>query len=318
MKGEVMEKKYTDLSPSEVEYILVKTTSGGPIEEDLFFLIFSKEGAFQVPNSRGDEFLDWLKRFPDVNLRRFIDSMSCAEDRLFVLYRGPNIPVLSERLEKAMKERLLSLLKTNFDGSQDDLAKIAEKIFARYGETHRHYHNLEHILSSLWELDRLPETGIDKISIELAIWYHDLIYSPLSKTNEQDSAEELKKDLGQMKTGLDLEKVSRMILCTPETVRQRELSTSEQYFLDIDYSVLGQREIEYDVYKQNVRQEYLAVPSAIYHLKRKAFLKSNLRRSIYQTRWFRELYEEQAKRNIRSELSRMPYKLLPTLPWHAG
>lgn len=52
-----------------------------------------------------------------------------------------------------------------------------------YTESGRHYHNLKHIAAML--------TGApEKLSVEqiVAIWFHDAIYSPISLTNEEDSA----------------------------------------------------------------------------------------------------------------------------------
>lgn len=310
-----MERKYTDLAPEEVDYVLVKTTSGGPIAEDVFFLIFSKNSYWEVPQSTDGDFLEWLNKFPDVNMDQFIQSMGSTDDRIFILYRGSNYPVLSERNAKSLKTRLVKFLNENFDGNIQDLNKISDEIFERYGESSRHYHNLEHIQNCLWELDQLAGEEIDRVKIELAIWYHDLIYSPQSKTNELDSAKKMKEDLGRFVSRVRLDEVYQMILCSPATSKQRRLSESEKYFMDIDYSILGQREIEYMAYKQNVRLEYHAVPSLMYHLGRKAFLKSNLKREIFHTKWFIDRYEEKAVKNVKAELSKMPYKYLPTLSW---
>jgi predicted metal-dependent HD superfamily phosphohydrolase len=312
-----LEKKYTDLSAEEVDYVLVKTTSDGPYMEDVVFLIFAKatDSYWEVPQSSDKDFLNWLKNFPDVNMNQFIKSIGCTEDRIFILYRGPDYPVLSEKKGEHLKCRLENLFKENFDGNTQDFSNIADRIFRRYSESSRHYHNLEHIQNCLWELDQLSGEKIDTISIELAIWYHDLIYSPLSRSNELDSAQQLIGDLGAFPTQVSLENVYQMILCSPATSKFRNLSESEKFFLDIDYSILGQREVEYMVYKQNVRIEYRLIPSLIFHLRRKAFLTSLLKKDIYHTKWFKERYEENAMKNIENELSKMPYKILPTLTW---
>lgn len=310
-----MEKKFTDLKPNEVDYVLVKTSSGGPFIDDVVFLIYAQGYSWQVPNSAGEEVLNWLQGFPHVNLEEFIKSMGCTEDRIFILYRGPEHPVLSEKNKEGLKARLLNFLRENFSASSEAFQKIAEDIFNSYAEDSRFYHTLEHIQNSIWELDQLPEQDIDKKCIELAIWYHDVVYAPFSKTNEEDSAKKMKSDLGALSPKIDLEQVYQMILCTPAMLKKRNLTKSEQYFLDIDFSILGQPAIEYLVYQQHVRLEYQAVPYLTYHLKRKAFLKSTLKRNIFQTEWFKNRYEEQAILNIKSELAKMPYKLLPTLSW---
>lgn len=310
-----MEKKFTDLKPNEVDYVLVKTSSGGPFVDDVVFLIFAQGASWQIPNSAGEEILNWLQDFPHINLEEFIKSMTCTEDRIFVLYRGPNHPVLSEKNKEALKARFFNFLNENFTANEDSLQKIVADVFQSYAEDSRFYHTLEHIHNSLWELDQIPDPAIDKKCIELAIWYHDVVYAPYSKVNEEDSAKKMQQDLGAFPAKIDLEKVSQMILCTPALLKKRSLSKSEQYFLDIDFSILGQRAVEYLVYQQQVRLEYKAVPYLTYYLKRKAFLKSNLKRTIFQTDFFKNRYEKQAITNIKSELAKMPYKLLPTLSW---
>jgi predicted metal-dependent HD superfamily phosphohydrolase len=306
-----MRKNYTDLKPEDVDYILVKTTSGGPWTDDVFFLVFSEgtDSFWEIPQSSHREFLDWIKTFPDVNMEQFMKSMGCTEDRIFILYRGPKHPVLSERNKNSLKKRLLDFLIGNFNGSAENLTEISENIFKSYEENYRHYHNLEHIQHALWELDQIENQNINKKHIELAIWYHDVIYSQSSKTNEADSAQKMKIDLDPLNTSINLHEVYDMILANP--YKGKDLSETEKYFWDIDYSILGQRELEYMVYKQNIRLEYNRVPSLIFHFKRKAFLKNLLKRGIYQTQEFKQRYEAQALTNIKSELSKAPYKYIP-------
>ncbi len=308
-----MERKYDELTPKEVEYILVKTTSGGPYVDDVFFLIFTKDSYWEIPQASGGQFLDWLKQFSDINMEQFIKSMASTDDRIFILYRGAKYPVLSERNKDVLKNRLMNFLSMNFESSSEDRVKITDDLFKQYQHASRHYHNMEHIQNCLWELDQLQNQSIDKPSIELAIWYHDVIYSPASKSNEIKSAKKMKEELGHFVSKIDLDDVSKMIQSGPRN--DSNLTDSEKYFFDIDYSILGQREFEYMAYRQNVRLEFIAVPSWIYHLKRKSFLKNTLKNGIYQTEEFRARFEETAVKNILSELSKMPYKILPTIPW---
>ena len=59
-----------------------------------------------------------------------------------------------------------------------------------YQEKHRAYHNLEHVNDCLNQLDNFESEITDKHIIEMAIWYHDIIYNPYGKNNELKSAEE--------------------------------------------------------------------------------------------------------------------------------
>jgi predicted metal-dependent HD superfamily phosphohydrolase len=297
-----MKKKYTELRHEEVDYILVKTTANGPFEEDVFYLIFSdaNNNSWQIPQSADEEFLDWLKLFPDINMEQLIKGMGCAEEGIFILYRGHNYPILSERKKTDLKNRLLTFLADNFEASLVLLTQISNDIFQGYQESSRHYHNLEHIQNCLWELDNLEKPGIDKKSIELAFWYHDVIYSPLSKTNELDSAKKMQEQLGKLKTKCNLENVYQMIISCPSA--GHELTESAKYFIDIDFSILGQREFEYMAYMQNIRLEFHLVPKETFDNKRKEFLQSLLKRGIFLTQEFRTRYEERAINNITHEL----------------
>ena len=49
ISGDFMQKNYYELNPSEIEYIVVKTTSEGLSAEDVFFLIFGKDSFWEVP-----------------------------------------------------------------------------------------------------------------------------------------------------------------------------------------------------------------------------------------------------------------------------
>ncbi len=304
---------YTQLTEQDIDYILVQTTDAGPFAEDLWFIVVGGGELWRIPQT-DPTFLDWLDGFADVNMEQCIRSLSCTENRLFILHRGDSFPVLSERVKSELKDRLTHFLFDNFGGSNPTLQNIAEEIFEEYGRDSRYYHNLDHILSCLWELDRIPDDNIDKVSIELAVWYHDIVYKPLSSDNEMHSAERLLKDLGDFETALDLPQIYEMILATDykHPAQNRELTISEQHFLDIDCSVLGEREIEYWVYRQNVRREYAAVPRVLFRLKRKAFLTDIMTNSIFYTKWFKERYEERARKNITKELSAWSYRILPT------
>ena len=57
-----------------------------------------------------------------------------------------------------------------------------------YSETHRRYHTAEHIKATLRHLDTAVTLAKDVHEVEMALWFHDAVYKPLSATNEFDSA----------------------------------------------------------------------------------------------------------------------------------
>jgi predicted metal-dependent HD superfamily phosphohydrolase len=73
---------------------------------------------------------------------------------------------------------------------------------------------------------------------------------------------------------------------------------------DADLAILGAPREKYVQYAQAIRQEYVHVPSAEYHVGRSRVLHSFLdRESIYRTPYAREHWEERARENLASEIA---------------
>ncbi|MEA5468385.1 hypothetical protein VB714_05850 [Spirulina sp. 06S082] len=58
-------------------------------------------------------------------------------------------------------------------------------ILDAYREKHRYYHTLQHIEECLILYDRLPTKSP---TVEIALWFHDVIYNPQGPNNEMQSA----------------------------------------------------------------------------------------------------------------------------------
>lgn len=108
-----------------------------------------------------------------------------------------------------------------------------------------------------------------------AVIYHDIIYNPSSKTNEEDSASVAKLDLSGMR--LDLNKIERLILSTKhEQIHQPDVET--QCMIDADLSILGSPKSEYLSYMVSIREEYSFVNYLDYSYGRIQFLQKMLSR----------------------------------------
>ncbi|MCA0911472.1 hypothetical protein [Marinobacter nauticus] len=177
-----------------------------------------------------------------------------------------------------------------------------DTLHAAYSEKHRFYHTVDHIDAMLTHFDGVKEIAERPAELELAIWFHDAIYKPLSKTNELDSANWAQAFLTAHSYGkAGIERVHNLIMAT---LHNRNVKTpDEQLIVDIDLAILGAPPKVYDQFERNVRKEYRLVPGFIYRKKRKELLRSFLSSgSIYNLELFQERYEDQAKQNLRSAI----------------
>ena len=73
-------------------------------------------------------------------------------------------------------------------GVKGDTNAVYNDLFVRYSEPHRAYHTLKHIGHCLEELERVRHLASNPDAVELALWYHDVIYDTTAKDSEEQSA----------------------------------------------------------------------------------------------------------------------------------
>lgn len=178
-----------------------------------------------------------------------------------------------------------------------------DALITAYSEKWRHYHTAEHITACLRHLDAITP-GLDAPrEVEMALWFHDAVYKPLSSNNEQESADwAMTFLLGEGADHAAAVRVRRLIMATRHDAPC--LTGDETILVDIDLSILGTDPIVYNRYEQQVRKEYALVPSFIYRKKRVAILRGFLERPrIYASGRFAEATEHQARANLLSAIS---------------
>ena len=78
--------------------------------------------------------------------------------------------------------------------------------------------------------------------------------------------------------------------------------------MDLDLAILGQIPINYQVYVQQIREEYSRYSDSEYREGRRAVLRTLLARGkIFQTANFQKFLGENAVRNISNELEHLQY-----------
>jgi predicted metal-dependent HD superfamily phosphohydrolase len=175
-------------------------------------------------------------------------------------------------------------------------AEALDRLVARYGERHRAYHDLRHVLACL-ELARSVRAELDSpAAVELALWYHDAIYDPHAADNEEQSAELATSELAGLDTGT-LATVSRLIRVTRHDGVPAD--SDARYLVDIDLAVLGSPDEEFDRYQAAIRREYRWVPAPLYRRRRREILQRFLARpQIYSTSHFRTRFETKARAHL--------------------
>ncbi|MET4027818.1 putative metal-dependent HD superfamily phosphohydrolase [Marinobacter sp. MBR-99] len=173
-----------------------------------------------------------------------------------------------------------------------------DALHAAYSEKRRFYHTVDHIDAMLTHFDGVKDIAERPEELELAIWFHDAIYKPLSKTNELDSANWAQEFLASRGYGeAGIERVHNLIMATLHNGSVK--GQDEQIIVDIDLAILGASPGVYDQFERNVRKEYRLVPWFIYRKKRKELLQSFLDRSgIYNLGSFKDRFERVARDNL--------------------
>lgn len=186
------------------------------------------------------------------------------------------------------------------DGTPDAEYK---KLVDAYSEPHRHHHTLGwHIVDGLDELWRIRPLLKKPDEVELAWWFHDLVYKKQSKVNEKRSAQAA----NSLCTNAMLEKgfaddVSALVL---DTGHNEVPKTSDGKFIaDIDLLIFGKPPEVFDEYECRIRKEYSWVDLEEFKSGRAAVLQRFVKRpNIYYTDIFQNKYEAQAKQNLERSL----------------
>lgn len=191
------------------------------------------------------------------------------------------------------------------DGCDEVLFRVVRDAYDSPG---RHYHAWSHIESCLTEFQGAL---VDQPRVVLlAILFHDAIYIPGRRDNEERSAQLAMDTLADhSRLGVDeQEKVARLIRHTANHHAPRTLLHDEAVFLDIDLSVLGADDAAYRAYADGVRREFVsaAVTAEAFVAGRSRFLQGLLvREHIFATAWMRSRREAAARRNIARELQEL-------------
>ncbi len=205
-----------------------------------------------------------------------------------------------------------------------DIPATGIRLIAEYSGADRHYHSrthLEDVLQKLdWaktalerkgELPLLPEDQRKLFdTIELALWYHDVVYNAKLKNNE-----ELSRDLFLTHAahfGLDETMQQNVAKLIDLTAKHKDAaSLMERIMTDCDLAILGAPKAEFDKYDADIRKEYAHVPAAAYKIGRHKVLTGFLDQPyVFKTQAFHDAFEAQARVNLKAATASPIKKLL--------
>jgi pantetheine-phosphate adenylyltransferase/dephospho-CoA kinase len=245
-----------------------------------------------------EQLLSQIKLTSQGTIWEYDNSDACDPLNIGVLFDDvlETIDIIGEMRFKSLWEKI---------GGSEPYQIEFERVIAEYSSKNRFYHALSHILAGLSELRQVRFFAVEPDALELAWWYHDIVYDPLSGANEEKSIDALKNCLNGSGIRKDIiDRASDLILWTKHDDIPKNIDA--QIIVDIDFSIFGKSNSEFDDYEDKIRREYHMIPEEKYRKGRKEFISNLLKRkSIYTTDFFKKKYETIARINCGRLLGRL-------------
>ena len=183
-------------------------------------------------------------------------------------------------------------------GAHDAADTCLAALRRAWREPQRHYHSLQHLSECLDLLRAHRELAERPHELVLALWFHDAVYDPRAKDNEQRSADWARQALGE--AGADPAATARIHALILDTAHAVEPAPGDPSLLvDIDLAILGAAPERFAEYERQVRAEYAWVPGFLFRYKRRQLLREFARREpLYRTPALRERLLAQARINL--------------------
>jgi predicted metal-dependent HD superfamily phosphohydrolase len=180
------------------------------------------------------------------------------------------------------------------------------ELSARYSESHRRYHTLQHLTECFALFDSLTTVPMNVPAVELALWFHDAIYDTRATDNEEASANLGTQVLLDAGCSMPVVALVRQLILATRHEGDPGTSIETMVLLDVDLSILGATPDRFEAFEAQIRAEYHWVPSQRFREGRAAILRRLLARaSIYQLPQIRSKLEAPARRNLAAALARL-------------
>jgi predicted metal-dependent HD superfamily phosphohydrolase len=200
------------------------------------------------------------------------------------------------------KNKIVTITPDHHTYNSVDLYDLVKMVKPHYDFHYRFYHNFDHIQNMIDGHQRC--FGQMSISEYLAILYHDVVYDPLSRTNEENSVRMMlmhREKFPALIDDSDVQIASNIIMHTKHS--NSLIPAYAARVVDVDLMILGSDPETYAKYVSNVRREYSMFSDDQWNEGRikvlDHFLDSVL---IFGTLELYELFEDQARHNMQQEL----------------
>jgi predicted metal-dependent HD superfamily phosphohydrolase len=176
-------------------------------------------------------------------------------------------------------------------------------VMAAWGEPHRRYHDLGHLVAVLGLVGSFADAADDADAVRLAAWYHDVVYDPRAADNEARSAGRARAGLRGLVDDERSAEVERLVLLTaghdPEPG-----DANGAVLCDADLAVLAAPPEAYAGYASAVRAEYGHLSDADFTAGRIAVLEHLLALpALYRLPANAERWTGAARANLGAELA---------------
>ena len=182
-------------------------------------------------------------------------------------------------------------------GGGIEVDEVFEALATRYQEPHRHYHTGAHVQSCLDTYDWAESVLGRSDAVEMALWFHDVVYCIGRSDNEAQSAEFFSVFAGGHLSGVFINKVTALIMATCH--RELPAEPDSRFVADVDLAELARPWRDFMVAYRSLCAESVDSADADRLKRQQAFFKRLLGwPSIFGTTLFQSRYERVARENI--------------------
>lgn len=183
------------------------------------------------------------------------------------------------------------------DKASDESAAIHARLIASYSEPQRYYHTLVHIEHCLSLFDKISHKLQNAAAVELAIWFHDVVYQPDAIDNEQLSANLFMATTNGIFDDTFRNTVYQHVMATSHNGSEIK-NADTKYLVDIDLSSFGQPWAEFIFDSNNLRLEMEGLSDKEFYQRKVRFLKKLFSQPrFFKSDYFYNKYETQARQN---------------------